>query len=215
MKNKFDFSAFFAKNWFYYVLWILLVILAWEGVFSFITKPKKEESVYFFFGVEKAQIDVMYEDLEKAKPEYIRNIDISAYSTRQTGFDSLFTTRGVLNTDVFILPESYCEPSFMKALFYPMDPTIIKEVFGENAEYEKAAYEDDIYGVKIYDKETDVGKAMAYFDYTFIGDNGERQSVGDYYLFFSRKSLHLGQISGSDMDGALILAQAIWNKGIE
>ena len=215
MKKKFDFSSYIAKYWWYFALWMLFVILIWVIVFSFITKPKKEESIYLFFGVEKAQTDLMYEDFKNDKPEYVKNIDITVFSTRTDAFDSLFATRGLLNTDVFVLPETYCEPSAMKALFYPVDRSVMKELFGEDVEFDKAAYEDKVYGIKLYDKETDVGKATSYFTYTYYDDAGVKQAVGNYYLFFSKESLHLGGLSGSEADGAIVLAQAILNKAAE
>ena len=93
-----------------------------------------------------------------------------------------------------------------------MDLSDVKEIFGEDAECGAAIYEDKAYGVKIYDKETDVGRASRYLTYTYVGENGERQAVGDYYLFFNKKSMHLGKLSGSDLDGALVLALAVWNE---
>ena len=215
MKKKNDFAAFIAKNWFYYVLWLVLVIFAWEGIFSFITKPKKEESVFLFFGVEEVQTDTIYSELKVVKPEYVKTIDITARSSRTEGFDSLFATRGIQNGDVFVLPESFCEQSVMQSCFYPMDPNVVKELFGENVDCGKATVDNKVYGIKIYDKETNKGRAEEYFTYLYTDNDGVKQTVGDYYLFFGKKSLHLGILSDSKFDGALILAQAIWNKGAE
>ena len=117
MKKKFDLSTFIVKNWWYYGLLLLLVIIVWESIFSFITKPKDGESVYFFFGVEYARTDDMYVDFDKVKPTYVKHIDITYYSTRMTAFDSVFVIRGQSQADIFVLPESYCEPTMMKSVF--------------------------------------------------------------------------------------------------
>ena len=212
MKKKFDFPAFFARRWWYYALWLVLMIFAWEAVFSFLTKPNKKESIYFFCGVENAKTDVMYADFGSIKPEYVKNVDIYACSVRVDAFDSVFITRGRTEGDIFILPDTYCEEKTMQACFYPMDRSFIKELFGDDAECGKALYGEKAYGVKIYDKETDEGKAAEYFTYTYVDQNGKKQAVGDYYLFFNKKSLHLGKLTGGDRDGALKLAQAVFNK---
>ena len=211
MKKKFDLSAFSVGNWWYYVLFLLLVIFVWECVFSIITKPKDEESIYLFFGVENARTEDMYADLDSVKPEYVKYIDITSYSARISSFDALFVTRGQSQSDIFVLPESYCEPSVMRSTFYPMDLSVVKEVFGEDVECDKATYAGKVYGVKMYDKETNTGRASEYFVYTYSDDNGAEQSLGDYYLFFGKKSLHLGKLSGGELNGALVLAQAVWN----
>ena len=212
MNKKFDLLSFLAKYWWYYVLWTLLVIFVWEIAFTIITQPKEKESVYLFLGVEDAKADEMYAHLEAAKPDYVRHLDITAYSTRITGFDYLFVTRGQLQTDIFVLPESYCDPFVMTSTFYPMDLNTVKELFGDDADCDKAVYDGKAYGVKIYDKVANVGRATTYLTYTYTDNNGGNQAVGDYYLFFGKKSVHLGKLTGSDNNGALILAQAIWNK---
>ena len=211
MKKKFDLPSFLGKYWFYYLLWLVLVVFAWEWAFAFLTKPKEEESVYLFFGVENARTDQMYTDLISVKPDYVRNLDLTWYSTRTESFNTLFVTRIQSEADVFVLPEQYCEPATMNYLFYPMDTSVVKELFGEDAEYAETTYEGKVYGVKIYDKNTATGRATTYLTYTYQSD-GVDQAVGNYYLFFNRKSKHLGKLSGSTLDGALILAQAIWNK---
>ena len=191
-----------------------MVIIVWESIFSFITKPKDGESVYFFFGVEYARTDDMYVDFDKVKPTYVKHIDITYYSTRMTAFDSVFVIRGQSQADIFVLPESYCEPTMMKSVFYPMDLSVVKEIFGEDVECDKATCDGKVYGLKIYDKETDTGKAKEYFTYTYFED-GVEQAVGDYYIFFGKNSLHLGKLSGSELNGALVLAQAVLDKKAE
>lgn len=213
MKKRCDFSTFFARNWVYFVLWLLAVILVWGIVFTFLNKPKKEESISLFFSVEKADTEAMNADFKTEKTKYLRNLEISAYSSRMEGFDTLLATRG-RDADLLILPETYCEPSAMKALFYPMDHEMLKTVFGEEAECGKAECDGTIYGVKIYDKASNSGKAAAYFTFTYH-DEGGLKSEGDYYLFFNKKSLHLGELSGSSLDGALSIASIIWNKESE
>ena len=215
MKKKIDLLAFLGRNWFYYVLWLIIAVFAWEWVFAYLTKPKEEESVYLFFGVENVLTDEAHSALDSKKPEYVRNLDITFYSTRSDSFDVLFATRIQTEADVFVLPEEYCEPSAMRYLFYPMDLSEVKEIFGEDAECGAAVCEDKAYGVKIYDKETGVGKAANYLTYTYLDENGEKKAVGDYYLFFNKKSLHLGKLSKSELDGALVLASAIWNDKAE
>ncbi len=212
MNKKFDLLSFLAKNWWYYVLWALLVIFVWEIAFTIITKPKDEESVYLFFGVESARTDEMNAYLQAVKPDYVKHIDVTAYSTATKGFDYLFATRGQLQTDIFVLPESYCDPSVMTSTFYPMDISAVKEIFGEDAQCDKAVFEGKAYGVKIYDKNTDTGKGTTYLNYTYTDNSGVKTAAGDYYLFFGKKSLHLGKLSGGSFSGALVIAQAIWKN---
>ena len=214
MKKKFDLAAFISKNWLIYLLWIVVVVFAWEGIFQFLTKYKDEESVYCFFGVEKISTDAIYDDLKSAKPEYVKNIDITARSSRTEGFDIVFSTDGIEHGDVFVLPDSFCETSMMQYCFYPMDISVVKELFGEDADCGKAVVGDKVYGIKVYDKETDTAIASEYFDYTYTDREGVKQAVGDYYLFFGKKSLHLGKISGSDADGAIVFAKVIFGKGV-
>ena len=215
MKKKFDLSAFIAHNWWYYVLWLVLVVVGFEAVFSFLTRPKDEESVYFFCGVEGARTDDIYADLEKIKPEYVKNIEVYAVSSRIDSFDSLFITRGQTSADIYVLPDSYCQENFMQAYFYPMDMTQIKAIFGEDADAGLTVYDGVAYGVKIYDAKTSEAKGPAYFTYTYVGEDGEKHSVGDYYIFFNKKSMHLGELTGSSLDGAVRLAQAVYNGKAE
>ena len=213
MKKKSDPGAFIARNWYFYVLWIVVVVFAWEGIFQFLTKYKDEESVYCFFGAERVTTDAVSGDFNALKPEYVKNVDITARSSRTEGFELLFSTDGVRHGDLFVLPEAFCDESTMRSYFYPMDPSVVKEVFGEGADTGIAVAGDKVYGIKVYDKETDTAIASEYFDYTYTDSDGAKRAVGDYYLFFGKKSLHLGKISGSEADGAIVFAQAILGKG--
>ena len=213
MKKRFDFAAFIARNWFFYVLWIVIVVFAWEGIFAYLTKYKDEESVYCFFGVENVSTDALYDDLNRAKPEYVKNVDITARSSRTDGFDLLFYTDGRQNGDVFVLPDSFCEPSTMRSCFYPMDRSVVEELFGKETDCGIAVIEDKVYGIKVYDKNTDTAIASEYFDYAYTDSDGVKQAVGDYYLFFGKNSLHLGRLSGSKLDGAIVFAKVILESG--
>ena len=109
----------------------------------------------------------------------------------------VFNTRGLVNTDILILPESLLEHSQYSQYFCSIDQDVIKEYTSNNLEY--ITYDNSLFGINVTD---------------FIKNYIEKNEV-DYYLFFNKKSNKLGLLSqeNSINDYALKVLSTIFEGG--
>ena len=198
MKNK-EFSEYFVKHWHYYVIWLIAVLFVWELLFATITAPKKDKTVQIFIAAFDVKDTEIKELLQQGKCDYIKNAEVYAISPAMPQFYTLFETHGLINSDVLILPEKvYLEGDLYTQFAIEID----KEYFAEY--YSGAEYlekDGKAYGIKVFDRNTGAGVAESYVVY--IHENYDKEN---YCLFFNKKSLHTGKLSGNEADGAIKLA---------
>lgn len=184
-----------------YISCILVVVLAWNCVFGAITKIKTEEKVCVFIGSYSASFE-KYEELNAGRPEYLRKIEVNAYSVNIGMFAGLLSVFGYETGDILILPEKYINEEHCISLYAEISEKY-REQFENIGFYD---FEGKAYGIKIHDKETHESLIDCI-------DFGEGENEENFYLLFNKKSLHLGDLSDenkrNDMDGAIKAAQRL------
>lgn len=184
-----------------YIACILVVVLVWSLVFSAITKIKNEEKVGVFIGSYSATFE-KYEELNTDKPEYLKKIEVNAYSLNVGMFVALLSVFGYEKGDILILPEIYINEEGCISLYADISEGY-QEQFENLGFYE---VEGKAYGIKIHDKETHESLIDCI-------DFGEGENEENFYLLFNKKSLHLSDLSDeskrSDMDAAIKVAHRL------
>ena len=202
MKKRFVLSTHLSKTWYAYLLWLILAIILWAWLFSVKTAYKEDETVYIFFGTYTCDESGMKDRLYVDKPDKIKNIVVYNVAPNDEYFDVFYQTRCLTEADIIVLPESKCDKNSYKSNFCPLDTEYIESYLG-NCEYSER---DGVkYGIKVFDKESLFGVATGYIDYT------ARKDAEDYYLFFNKKSLHLGELRLRITNGAIVIAKNLFN----
>ena len=201
MKNSGSFSLFIRKNLFYYIVWLVVAVVLGELIFGWMKSARREEYVSVFVCCDYCDDAAFSKRLEEDVPDYLKGVTVKSVSASDRYFGLLLRTEGLENSDIVILPASVVKGQNVDGAFYPVNADYIAENFGVS---EFCYYNDKPYGLKIYDGQTASGKAEPYIRYF-----GKDEKKEDVYLFFSRKSSHLGGALGEEYDGALVIAKTI------
>lgn len=185
-----------------YVACIFIAIMLWGWIFNLLTQIKREEKVSVFIGSNTAVFDKV-EELNQDRPEYLKVVEVNAYSVNDGMFNTFLSVFGYEVGDILILPESYLSKEGCAGYFAEISATY-QGVF-ENLGY-YTTDDGKAYGIKIHDKETHQS-AISSIDY------GQEDKEQNYYLLFNKKSVHLSDLSDegkkSDMDGAIEIAKRL------
>lgn len=194
--------------WAYFAC-ILFVILAWSWVFSYLTMIKTEEKVSVFIGSYSTSFEKTA-DLNENKPEYLKLVEVNAYSLKDDMFATYLSVFGLEMGDILILPESKLGKeseeiaNVCARYFAPVSVSYQAEF--SNLGFYTAGTEAKAYGIKVHDKETHKSLISCL-------NFGEGEEEENYYLFFNKKSVHLSDLSDSgqktDMNGAIEVAKRL------
>ena len=184
-----------------YISCVIVVTILWSWVFSYLTVIKPEEKVCVFIGSRSATFE-KYDELEESKPEYLKKLEVNAYSTNDSMFTMFLSIFGYETGDILILPESYVSEDGC-AGFYSEISKAYQDEFENLGFYEANG---KVYGIKVHDKESRIS-AIDCIDY------GEGENEENYYMFFNAKSVHLSDLAGdseeSEMNGAITVARRL------
>ena len=185
-----------------YVACIFIAIMLWGWIFNLLTQIKTEEKVSVFIGSYTTGFEKTNE-LNKNRPEYLKVVEVNAYSVNDGIFGTFLSIFGFEVGDILILPESYLSKEGCAGYYAEISATY-QGVF-ENLGY-YTTDDGKAYGIKIHDKETHQS-AISSIDY------GQEDKEQNYYLLFNKKSVHLSDLSDdgkrSDMDGAIEIAKRL------
>ena len=168
--NKFMY--YFKKRWYLFVLILLVCIPVFSVSVNKLTEPKETERVNIFIASNSASGTNLRTKLKENKPSYLKEIDVYSVLENDSNFSELLVTRGLLMSDMFILPsDTILEKDHSS--FMELDVEYIKS--GTNYDFEYVVLDEKILAIKIYNSETKEGLLKNYINY----------SDKDYYLMIS------------------------------
>lgn len=189
------------KNIWLYLVWILAVCIFWSWLFGMLTQVTKEEKIVVFIGSGSLSFD-RYDELNKARPEYILELELNVHTTAEKNFSESLNIFGIGESDILILPESYLQNESTEVVYAEISAAYCS-LLPNLGTLERNG---KVYGLKIHDKETHES-LISCLDY------GEGDGEENYYILFNRKSMHLGELSSSEgaseRDGAIVIARRL------
>lgn len=206
--NKFKKALFsLGRIWYVFLGWLVLVIVVFGLVFGLRTAYKDEEQISVFIAANGVDADKVQAKLDGAKPDYLYNVKLTYCTTlkNETIYNVNWMEAATLNTDIYVLPLSKLSDEMCKAYFIPLTREFVSDSFGDRDIYVSS---DAIYGVKLYDAATNIGGSDDAI--TYAADNENENE--DYFLFFGKHCVHLGDLTGSRYDGAIRLAAALLDR---
>lgn len=181
-----------------YILWIVVVIVAWTLIFGYLTHIDVDEKVCVFIGSQSAGFE-KYEELNEKRPDYLKKVEVNAYSINDGMFSTVLSIFGYEAGDILILPESRLSEESCPQSFAEISPSYCQQ-FANKGFY---TADGKVYGLLVHEK-GNTESLISCIDY------GKSENDDNYYLLFNVKSLHLSDLSDeskkSNMDGAIKVA---------
>lgn len=175
-------------RWYLYLLVPVFTFSLWTFVFGFLDKIPYQEQMNIFVAAHQVNKEEMeqqiYEMLEK---QNIRQVTIDKCTPgKKEAFYAAVSTRGIVYTDILILPEGTWPESILQGNLLGFTEEEIKSYLPEG-EYDYLWYDNYIYGICIYDCET--GKSLLPDSWIDFEKDVENR---DYYLFVNADSDNIG-----------------------
>ena len=191
------------EKWYKYLIAFIVALFCWVIIIDIIVAPKKNERIEIFvgsYGVSNEINDVV------DKPPYIEEFIFTDVKINESYYFVLFSSYASSeDVDAFIVKESQFRESDIQ-YYQKLNENDVKELLGIE-EFFKV--NNDVYGIKVYDGQTKTGLLAEYIIY----DDGE-SAAEDYYMFFSKYSIHLGGLNNSQYDGIIeFLKKFLLEKG--
>lgn len=183
-----------------FVLWLLISVLLWAWVFSFLTDTSREKKVMLFAHVGELHDRDLTLRLEAHKPEGIKMIKVHDFEYQMIDTSKTFG-------DLYIVPQSELEQMLEK------DPGAVLEILdpGDHPTY---LFEGRPVGLLAYDAETNCGLgAGSYIFYPSPEFDGQ-----NYYLCVSSDTLHYpGAEAAVDEAARAVITDllTLWEQGPE
>ena len=184
-------------------LWGYLIILAVSialGI-SFVTivdKPRKEATITLFVGSYTTNVERVKEELMNKKPDYLREINLHCFSPTSKNYTYAYRSIGLKGADIIVLPSSKIDNQTISDFYAVISDEYLDKYFSSNKTLE---IDSKAYGVKIHEKGQPNGELLSFFD--------EESHDEDYYVFYKRNSLHIGDITSSKYETAFMLSQVL------
>ena len=163
-----------------YVVCALLSVVFWGWLFSVVTDAVPAKKVTVLVDTPAVDEVALAKKLKEDLPEGLRTVKV--YPLSYMDFSFGMSDEG----DIYILPESSMEKSV--ELLCPIEGS------------DGYVYDGNVYGLLIHEAGADTLCASDYI--TFAADE-------NYYLCFTKSSLHLGELNGSRDGAALEIAEKI------
>lgn len=191
MKNRF--TTLLTKWPIYLVGVIASSIVTCAGI-SIKCSPKLKESIYVFaptysFDV-KSFVKTSLELTDGIRQITVKHADPDSEEAIRT-FGSYYSI-----CDFYIMPESWLTRITPIALSFTDE--LIHSLLPNSSSYELYKENDTNLGIKIFDKNTNIGASTDIISYSSLNKEQE-----DYYLIFRQDSIHLGELNNSKSDNAL------------
>ena len=181
------------------IVYILLMVLSIVLSVSFVTivsKPRNETTLTIFMGTYTTNIENFKRELEKEKPNYLKEINIRCFSPSSKNYTYAYRSIGLKGADIIALPFSKIDSQTVVDFYAKITNEYIEKYF-EN--YDVLTISNSVYGVKIHEKGQANGEFLSFYD---VESNDD-----DYYLFYKKNSLHIGDITSSKYETAFILSK--------
>lgn len=173
------------------LLWLMLSVLIWGWIFTFLTDTAPENKIVLFADAVTPGAEDMALALEEHLAEGIQMVKVYPFTRAMMNGDELE------GADLFIVGASKVE--VYRELFRPLPEEMLEA--GDILKIEGQPL-----GVKIFDQASGKGGAGRYI--TYLNEYGEPE---DFYLFFGAKSLHVAGNEQAVDHQAVKFAQLIMN----
>lgn len=190
------------EKWYLFIAWLIISCILCITAVDLAIKPKDEETISIFIGAYSVDINGLKNDLTEKSPNYLREVNVQAYSILDQYFAMYYQTYGTIKADIVIIPESKIRDDTAETTYAILDKNYLKNYsLSSDLYYINGNY----LGIKIFDKE--LSKDNQFIKYT----NDEIKE--DYYAFIKCSSIHAGKLNDSEYDTALIFLEVIYSYG--
>lgn len=190
-ENKLDLINHLSYKWFIYLLTAIVILFSWYLAFNSYYGVKADEKVSIYIGSSFVKINELKSILEaNVDDERLRQVNVNYDNNSDDDFYLKLNTRGLVNTDIVILPKSVVDDLNPLYLFAALDKELLIYYFDvDNYTY---LYQNGIcLGLVI--KNDNISLLSEYI--TFYDE--------EYYLFINKNSHNLGELGNKDSDLAL------------
>lgn len=155
---------------------------------AYLGKTKEEDKVDILLISEQYDRETFEEYISMAKPAYLKELNYRYLSPNDSYFSQILGTYGAIEADIFFVPFSKLGEINCSSLMLPLEREKIQNIYAKSLSF--YASDDVTYG----------------FEITKHGFSNEKEEP--YYACFNKASMHLGELNGSSLDGALTTAGA-------
>lgn len=197
MFSKRKIKAFISFNWYWFLVIFFVVSVAFYYLFDVIKNPSYNERINVFIAINYVDSNKMEKDLYEGYDDtQIKEISIDYSDPNDNYFNMVYQTRGLVNTDILILPISLLKDKMYSQYFSAIDDNIIKQYTDNNINFVNS--ENVNYGINVTN-----------FIASYTNEIND-----EYYMFFNKKSNKIGALSKdtSNNDYALKLISNILGK---
>lgn len=166
------------------------------------TNPKEYERVNVLVSALNLNNHLLEEKISETNAVDVKEINVT-FSLYNSDSMSLVYNTVFQDTDVFVFPKSFLDANIEANLnkYAKLTGETIAKYIQNPVFY---GYEGGKFGVKVFDSATQKGWCDSIISY------GNENFNEDYYMFFNRNSVNLGDIVKSDYDNALTFMKAMY-----
>lgn len=177
-----------------YVLWLLISVLLWSWIFTFLNDTTMKRKVMLFVNAPSVDDAALEHTLSEDLPEGIKMVKVHSFEY------AAFLADEADNADMYILSASDLANNLDRLQAVPGD------AFGAD----RAAFIKDgkVFGICVYDRESGSGAAKSFI--TYADESGESLYPDEnYYLCFNKKSMHIGDWNDGKDSAAVSVAEKL------
>lgn len=191
----------FFKEWYLYLISGLALIFIIDYAYTLINRPINEETITLFVASDSNNSKKLREALEKEKPSYLRELNIISVKSQTTSYDDRFKVYGTDNSDIVILPKSKINDSTVMRYYASFSSEYISNHI-TNPSFYQVSEDNRLYGILVHQK----GEENYLIDYK------SEEYDDDYYAFFIKNSVHIGELNYSSYLTAFNFVNIIANE---
>jgi hypothetical protein len=174
-------------SWFIYLLTAIIIVMFWYQAFNLYHQVKLDEKVTIYIAAKEVEPNNLESKLEsKLLHEKLKDIVVLSDDYEEQDFYLKLNTKGLVKTDLLILPRSVIENINAVYLFIPLNSEYLTDYIQVD-EY----YYLELSGIKIAIKLNNLLDE-------FINDDNN-----DYYILINKNSVNAGSLNSSKTDLAL------------
>ena len=202
MKIKKIFANLLKKLWIYILVILGATIISCYSI-DLIVKPRNEQTISMFVVSDSYDISSFEQKIWEKAPDYLLEIIPYVYTRESENLMYLYSTFGYSLADIVILPNNMVDNNIVKQSYEIINDNIINIWFKTMDGY---FVDNNRYGIKIHNAGTQDNNLLVY--------SNSVEKDEDYYAFFKKNSLHIGELSGSIFNTSFEIIQIFNNETI-
>lgn len=196
--NKQAFKTFLSYHWVAFLGIFIFVSIFYYYVFDILKTPTYDESVRVFIASENVDVATLEEKLFQGfEDSKIKEVKVDYSNPTSPYFSTVFQTRGLVQTDILILPDGMVPNGEYDRYFVPLQASILQNYLPLSG---LVYYVDDDtlqYGIQCSPN------AGEYF----------ATNQNSYYVFFNKNSNKIGLLGDqSENDAALTVVTNLFSE---